>query len=105
MLGVEITGTYVSGSRLRPYFGVAFNYLDLEFEVDAHYSGVADTMRQTTNGGTIALTGGATYLAGEKWRLTGELFYSPLSVVRPPSTSSTNDGLLNLRFLVSYRVR
>jgi hypothetical protein len=103
--GVEITTGYVSDSPLRPYVGVAVNYLDLEFQVDAMHSGVHDRTLQLSDGATLYLTGGATYAAGEKWRFTGELFYSWLSVVRPPSTESANDGLFNFRFLVSYRIR
>ena len=103
--GAEITTGYVSASPLRPYVGVAVNYLDLEFQVDAMHSGVHDRTLQLTDGATVYLTGGATYAAGEKWRITGELFYSWLSVVRPPETASENDGLFNFRFLVSYRIR
>jgi hypothetical protein len=105
VIGAEITTGYVSQSPLRPYVGIAFNYLDLEFQVDAMHSGVHDRTLQTTEGATVSLTGGVTYAAGEKWRFGGELFYSWLSVVRPPSTTSTNDGLFNFRFLVSYRIR
>jgi hypothetical protein len=105
VFGAEITTGYVSASPLRPYVGIAFNYLDLEFQVDAMHSGVHDRTLQLTDGATVSLTGGATYAAGDKWRFTGELFYSWLSVVRPPSTTSTNDGLFNFRFLVSYRIR
>lgn len=104
VLGVEITGGYVSEGPLRPYFGVAFNYLDLEFQVDADYHGVDDHTLLLTSGGTVSLTGGANYVVNENWRLTGELFYSWLSVVRPPDTSSENDGLFNFRFLVTYRI-
>jgi hypothetical protein len=103
--GVEVTTGYVSSSPLRPYVGVAFNYLDLEFQVDAMHSGIHDRTLQLTDGATVYLTGGATYAAGDKWRITGELFYSWLSVVRPPETTSENDGLFNFRFLVSYRIR
>ena len=103
--GVEITTGPALASPLRPYVGVAFNYLDLEFQVDAMHSGIHDRTLQLTDGATVALTGGATYAAGEKWRFTGELFYSWLSVTRPPSTTSDNDGLLNFRFLVAYRIR
>ena len=45
------------------------------------------------------------YLASEKWRIAGEVFYSWLSVVRPPETTAANDGLFNFRFLVAYRLR
>jgi hypothetical protein len=69
------------------------------------HSGIHDRTLQLTDGATVSLTGGATYAAGDKWRFTGELFYSWLSVVRPPSTTSTNGGLFNFRVLVSYRIR
>ena len=55
--------------------------------------------------GQYRLTGGANYIATDKWRITGEVFYTWLSVVRPPNTATGNDGLLNFRFLVSYRIR
>jgi hypothetical protein len=103
VLGVEITGGYVSEGPLRPYFGIGLNYMDLEFQVDADYHGVDDHTLLVTNGGTVSLTGGVNYVANEKLRLTGELFYSWLSVVRPPDTSSENDGLFNFRFFVAYR--
>lgn len=103
VLGVEITGGYVSEGPLRPYFGIGLNYMDLEFQVDADYRGVDDHTLLVTNGGTVSLTGGVNYVANEKLRLTGELFYSWLSVVRPPETTSENDGLFNFRFLVTYR--
>jgi hypothetical protein len=77
----------------------------LKFHVGAAYAGIVDRTLETTHGGTVSLTGGLTYVANEKWRVTGEMFYSWLSVVRPPSTSSVSDGLLNARFLVTYRIR
>lgn len=105
IFGVEVNTGYVSDGPWRPHFGIAFNYMDLEFQVDALYSGIHDRTLQLTDGGTVSFTGGITYVASEKWRIMGELFYSPLSVIRPPSTSSQNDGLFNGRFLVTYRIR
>jgi hypothetical protein len=103
--GAELTAGYISDSKFRPYAGLAFNYLDLDFQVDALYAGLIDTTEQFTNGGTISVTAGANYIATDKWRITGEVFYTWLSVVRPPSMTSANDGLLNFRFFVSYRIR
>lgn len=102
--GAEVTAGYSRG-KWRPHAGVAFNYLDLEFQVNARYRGFVDHTLQLTDGGSVSFTGGLTYVANEKWRFSGELFYTPLSVVRPPSTSSENDGLFNARFLVAYRLR
>jgi opacity protein-like surface antigen len=103
--GAEVTTGYVSESPLRPYVGVGIHYLDLEFQVDALHSGIHDRTLQLTDGTTVSLTDGVTYAAGERWRIKGELFYSWLSVVRPPETAAENDGLFNFRFLVSYRIR
>lgn len=102
--GASISAGYGAGAW-RPYVGAAVNYLDLTFNVDARYAGVVDRTVQTTSGASVALTGGLTYVPSPRWRLGGEFFYSPLGVVRPPSTSSQNDGLLNARFFVSYRLR
>lgn len=105
VFGGEITAGYISDGKWRPYAGLAFNYLDLEFQVDAVYAGLVDRTLQLTEGGTVSVTGGVNFIATEKWRLTGEVFYSWMSVVRPPSTESGNDGFLNARFLATYRIR
>ena len=90
---------------MQPYVGLAFNYLDLEFQVNALYQGLDDRVLQLTDGGTISMTGGVRIIASEKVRFAGEVFYTWLSVLRPPATSSGNDGLLNARFIVTYRLR
>lgn len=105
VLGGELTVGFLPDGKWRPYAGVALNYLDLEFQVDAVYDGLIDRTLQLTDGGTVSLTGGVNFIPSEKWRVTGEVFYSWLSVVRPPETASMNDGLLNARFLVTYRIR
>lgn len=102
--GAELTAGYVEG-KWRPHVGIAFNYLDLEFQVNARYRGFVDHGLQLTDGSTVSFNGGVSYVANEQWRVSGELFYTPLSVIRPPSTSSENDGLFNARFLVIYRLR
>jgi hypothetical protein len=86
---------------------VAFsvNYLDLEFQVNALYSGIRDETLQLTDGFTVSLSGGVAFYLAERWKLVGEVFYSPLGVVRPPNTESQNDGLFNLRGFVEYRIR
>jgi hypothetical protein len=104
VFGASISLSYGAGPW-RPYVGAAVNYLDLEFKIDARYSGVVDRTVQTTSGGSVALTGGLTYAPSTRWRVGAELFYSPLSVVRPPSTSTENDGLLNARFFITIGVR
>jgi hypothetical protein len=106
MAGGEASIGYVSQNRRwTPYFGFAVNYLDLEFQVDAQYSGLIDRTLQLTDGVSFSITSGVGYALTPKFKITGEIFYTWLDVVRPPSTSSQNDGLFNIRFLVSYQLR
>ena len=58
-----------------------------------------------TDGFTVSFTAGLAYVLTDRLSLSGEVFYSPLSVVRPPNASSQNDGLFNVRSLVTYRIR
>ena len=106
VIGLEVVAGYDGRSRFKPYVGVAVNYMDLEFHVNALYANglVEDHNIQLTSGTTVSASAGLTYAAGDRWRITGEVFYSWLSIVRPPSTTSENDGFLNGRFFVSYRV-
>jgi hypothetical protein len=106
-LGLEVSWAREprGSARWEPHVGLSANYLDLEFQVDARHSGIVDRTLLITDGVTVAITAGVTYHAGERWKLVGEAFYSPLEVVRPPSTSTQDDGLFNLRALVSYRIR
>ncbi|MFI5170245.1 MAG: hypothetical protein ACHQM7_07770 [Vicinamibacterales bacterium] len=106
VIGLELVAGYDASARFKPYLGLGVNYMDLEFQVNALYADglVEDHNVQLTSGTTISATAGLTYAAGEKWRITGELFYSWLSVVRQPSTTSENDGFFNGRVFVSYRV-
>jgi opacity protein-like surface antigen len=105
-LGLELVTGYDSGGPLKPYVGVAVTYMDLEFQVNALYGGgqIDDHNLQLTSGTTVAATAGLTYAPSGRWRINGELFYSWLSIVRPPATSAANEGFFNARLFVSYRV-
>jgi hypothetical protein len=110
VIGFELVGGYDGRSRLKPYVGLLASYMDLEFDINALYSDgrVLDHTIQLTSGSTLSATAGLTYAAGERWRVTAEVFYGWLSIVRPPlsppATSSGNKGLLNGRVFVAYRV-
>ncbi len=105
-LGGELTLGYDSGGPVKPYLGVLVTYMDLEFQVNALYGGglIDDHNLQLTSGTTVAATGGLTYAPSPSWRINAEAFYSWLSIVRPPSTSSSNEGFWNARLFVSYRI-
>lgn len=107
VIGLELVAGYDGPSRFKPYVGLGWNYMDLEFHVNALYAGgqVEDHNVQLTSGSTVSATAGLTFQPNERWRVTAELFYSWLQITRPPSTSSENDGFFNVRAFVSYRVR
>ena len=106
-VGLEVSWavTPMESSRWELHVGMGVHRMDLEFQVRALYGGLVDRTLLATDGITISAVAGASYLAGERHRLTGELFYSPLDVVRPPQLASANDGLFNVRALYSYKVR
>ncbi len=106
-IGLETSFAWRSdpSSKLEPYAGLAVNYLDTDFEVNARYAGLIDRTVLLTDGFTVSFTAGLAYAFTDRLSLSGELFYSPLNFVRPPNKSSQNDGLFNLRSLVTYRIR
>ena len=107
VIGLELVAGYDGKSRFKPYVGLGLNYMDLEFNVNALYAKgqVEDHNVQLTSGTTVSATAGLTFAASKSWRVTAELFYSWLSITRPPSTTSANEGFFNARAFVSYRIR
>jgi opacity protein-like surface antigen len=106
VVGLEVVAGYDSGGRFKPYAGVAVSYMDLEFRVNALYGGglIEDHAVQLSDGTTLAALAGVTFAPSHRWRITGEAFYSWLSITRPPATTSSNEGFFNVRFFVSYKV-
>jgi opacity protein-like surface antigen len=106
VIGLEMVAGYDTGGRFKPYAGVALSYMDLEFRVNALYGAglIEDHAVQKTDGTTIAALAGVTFAPSPRWRITGEAFYSWLSITRPPATSSSNEGFFNVRFFASYKV-
>ena len=106
-IGLELSTAWRidPSSKLEPYAGFAVNYLDTDFEVNARYAGIIDRTVLLTDGFTVSFTAGLAYAFTDRLSLSGEVFYSPLNVVRPPNTSSQNDGLFNVRSLITYRIR
>jgi hypothetical protein len=105
-VGLELSAApKIWGDRWEPYLAVSVNYLDLEFQVRARYSVFVDRMRLLTDGYTYSFAAGVGYQLSERLRLTGELFYTPLEVVRDPLDGTQNDELVNGRILVGYTIR
>jgi len=84
------------------HFGVYATHMDLEFQVDAITFGFHDRSRLAADGWTAAITAGASFPVSTRCRLALEAFYTPLDVVRPPSTGAENDPLFNLRSMFTY---
>ncbi len=104
-LEVSLARAKGAEGRLEPYVSAAVNFMDLEFQVRADYRGLNDRSRLLTSGTTLSVALGVARQGRDGWRWATELFYSPLEVVRPPSTATENDGLLNARVLLAYTVR
>ena len=103
--GIEWTYTRTASNRWHPYLAVSANYLDLEFQVRARYSLFLDRGRLLADGWSPTLAIGTRYLGRSKLTLAGEVFYAPLAVMRESARASQNDPLINVRFLIEYRVR
>lgn len=109
--GFEISTARRSDSPFEPHFAVAVNYLDTEFQVNALYFNLRDQMLLRADDTTVSFTAGLGYRASDKWRLAGELFYTPLGDVTRRTSPRSNEfrtdseDLFHVRALISYRVR
>lgn len=105
-LGLTLAAAWRFGldGRWEPYAALSFDRLDLETQVNARYSGLVDRTRLVTDGETWGATGGLGYRLSDAWHLAGEIHYSPLDVVRPPSTSSETDELVHVRAVLRYHI-
>jgi hypothetical protein len=105
-VGLELSATpEIWGPRWQPYVAASANYMDLEFQVKARYSIFVDRNLLLTDGWTYSVAGGVGYQLSGRTRLTGEVFYSPLEVVRRPGQSADTDGLFNVRILLGWKIR
>lgn len=105
--GLELTGSWRlrTAPRISPYLGLAGHWFDNEFQVQARYGSIVDRTLLLSDGTTWSATAGAGYDLGPRTRLAGELFYSPLDVVRDPQEGTENDALFNARVLVGFKLR
>ena len=97
--------------RFEPHFALAVNFLETEFQVRARYLTIIDRTLQRADDTTISATAGLSYKAADRWRLVGELFYSPLGDLRRRTTATSNEfrtesqDLFNVRAMITYSVR
>ncbi|HEV3331323.1 MAG TPA: hypothetical protein VG096_10100 [Bryobacteraceae bacterium] len=94
-----------SHPKFVPHVAVGGNFIDGVFHVNAQIQDGLDRTRLWTRGGTFSTTGGVSYLITKRAAFTVDVFYSPLWVQRHPGAPTTNDGLFNVRALLSYNLR
>lgn len=88
--------------KLIPHVAAGGNFIDAAFQVHAPVQDGLDETRLWTRGGTFSGSGGVTYLVTKRAAFTVDAFYTPLWVQRSAATPRTNDGLFNVRALLSY---
>ena len=91
--------------KLIPHAAVAGTFMDLAFQTHATVTAGLDETRLWTRGGTFATSGGVSWLYSKRVAFTVDAFYSPLWVSRSATSPRTNDGLFNVRALMSYSFR
>lgn len=88
--------------KLIPHASVAGTFDDVAFLSHSPLTiGLAEN-RQWTRGGMFSTSGGASYLFNQRIAFTVDVFYAPLEVSRTAGAPVTNDGLFNVRGLLSY---
>jgi hypothetical protein len=91
--------------RLSPHLAAGVNFIDSAFQVNAQLATRLDHTRLWTRGTTYTGTAGVSYLFTNRIALTVDAFYTPLLVRRETAGPRTNDGLFNVRALLSYSFR
>jgi hypothetical protein len=105
-LGGEASVAYQpDGSRLSPHAAVGLSYMDVGFQVDALTFGFVDRTSYLSHGTVFSASGGVNYRVSSRFTLGVDAFYAPLWVRRAPGQPLQNDGLFNVRALLSYRLR
>jgi len=105
--GMEFQFAYriPSMPKLVPHAAAGGNFIDGVFQVNAPVEDGMDRTRLWTRGGTFSGSAGISYLLTKKATFTVDAFYSPLWVQRSATAPRTNDGLFNVRALISYSFR
>ncbi len=104
----EASLAYRPGGRTRvlsPHVAAGVNYFDTAFQVNALTFDYIDNSHLLSHGATFSASGGVSYPLSSRFNASVDLFYTPLSVRRAAGEPLQNDGLFNVRALVTYRLR
>ncbi len=104
-IGLEAAAAFRPGRRVEPFVAVSGNRMDLEFQVDARYSGLIDRMKHTTEGWTHTLAAGTAVHFRGRASLALEAFWAPLEIARAPDREPRSDDLVQVRALLAFRLR
>lgn len=102
-VSLALTGGYLVRATTL-HWGLAATYMDMEFQVNALTAGLHDRTLLLADGWAWSVNAGATWRLTDAVSVGGEFFYSPLSVDRPSSAGSENDGLFNVRTMVRFQL-
>ncbi len=91
--------------RLSPHASIGLTYMNVGFQVNALTVGMIDHTRYLSSGMAVSASGGVSYRLADRWTFGMDVFYSPLSVRRSFGAPAQNDGLFNIRTLLTYQVR
>ena len=99
--------------NLTPHVTVALVHMNNVFNVDAQTRGFLNLFHDLTelraSGNVVSLSGGVGVPIGSRLSASVDLSYTPLGVMRDLgknlSTTVTNEGLFNVKGLITYRVR
>jgi hypothetical protein len=91
--------------KLVPHVSLGGNFIDVAIQLKAPVVRGLDETREWTRGGTFSTTAGVSYLLTKQAVFTVDTFYSPLWVTGSPTAGRTNDGLFNVRAMLSYTIR
>jgi hypothetical protein len=105
--GIELGTAFRVGERTELFLSALWQQVDGEFQVRATYADYVDRDKLEHDGDDFAATAGISWRPDERWRLAGELFYSPLDVVRDRTgrAPSENDALFNFRLAAAWTLR
>jgi hypothetical protein len=88
--------------RVVPHLSVGGNFIYGAFQSHAPVTFGLAQQRMWTRGGIFSTTGGVSYMFDKRTAFTVDVFYAPLGVTRTPGAPQTNDGLFNVRALLSH---
>jgi hypothetical protein len=98
----EVSRRLTRYPKIVPHAAVGGSFMDTAFQTHAPVTAGLDETRLWTRGGIFSTSGGITYLISRRTAMTVDAFYTPLWVRREAGGPRTNDGLFNVRALLSY---